>query len=71
MGCLCMEGLVAAGVSVSVSLGVDVLDGGDIDNLDVSLGLLVLRRLLELGSWGYRSGIDLEFLCVGVLDRSR
>lgn len=55
---------------VSVPLSVDILDGGDIDDLDLGLGLLVLHWLLVLSGGRNGSGIDLELFGIGILDRS-
>jgi len=64
---LCVEGLVAAVVTVSVPLSVDGLVSGNVDNL--GLGLLGIVDLLLLGSGGDSSGDDLELGVVAVFGR--
>ena len=61
---LCVEGLVAANVAVSVPLRVDGLVGGNVDNL--GLGLQVAVNLLGLRSRGdLGDGSDLELVDLG------
>lgn len=64
---LCVEGLVAASVAVSVPLSVDGLVGGNVD--DLSLGLLLVDGL-GLGRRGDGGGGDLEVGLVAVLGGS-
>jgi hypothetical protein len=64
---LCVEGLVTADVAVSVPLGVDSLVGGNVDNLGLSLHLVL--DLLRLRSRGDLGGSNLEFGLVALLRR--